>query len=881
MMRLLARSRTAFPRVASLVVVTATLAIVYAIGDAAEAHAQAVSSSASTARTKGNNSVPAERSPARFGSAARTTQAPVLDGKLDDVAWQSAPVIDQFLEYEPNTGATPRFRTELRVLYDDKYLYVMGRMFDPAPDSILSLLARRDVRTESEQLKLVIDSYHDRRTGYQFIVNPAGVKRDFYVYNDNTEDVTWDAVWDVATKIDSLGWTAEFRIPFSQIRFNRDVSKTFGLLVVRDVARTRQRISWPLYRRDVQGYVSQAGEIEGIEQLPQPRRLEVTPYVVTKNSTRLERTGAYSTPQTQAVGADVKLGIGSNLTLDATINPDFGQVEADPSVLNLGAFEQFFEERRPFFLEGAGIFQFRTTCGDIDNGCTGLFYSRRIGRAPQLNGAYSDPANPTASRILGATKLSGRLANGVSVGVLGTVTEREQGPGEQTLEPQTTYAIARVQQDLRNGQSGIGAMLTATNRRLDQWSEKFLRSDAYTGGVDVRHRFHKNDYEIAAYAAGTSVSGSAAAIAATQRSSVHQYDRPDDDLAYDPTRTSLTGDAQRISMSKFGGGVTRFQTVLERFSPGFESNDVGFLNRADQQMVRNWFSLQFNDPTRFYRRAFTNFNTSNTWNTAGLAISQGLNTNWHVELKNTYWMHGGGNLNDRIATYDDRVSRGGPAVRRSPSYNWFAGVEGDRRKWYTPVMFTGRFGGDEGRSRGWWIDPSLQIRVSSRFSASTNLFYERATNDDQWLSNAQPTRGGATSYTFARLQQTTVRMTGRVNYTATPTLSAQLYLQPFVSSGDYTDWKELADPRSGSYAARYKPFGTRDPGGFNVREFRSNAVVRWEYRPASTVFFVWQQGRSGNDPSQPNFDFSRDVGGVFNLHPMNAFLVKASYWFNP
>ncbi len=870
------RSRAVFSRVASVTIAGAALLFVHA----ASAGAQGATTASAT-RAGGNNSVPPERSPARFSSAARTTQAPILDGKLDDAAWQAAPVIDQFLEYEPNTGATPRFRTEVRVLYDDKYLYVMGRMYDPAPDSIISLLSRRDVRTESEQLKLVIDSYHDRRTAYQFITNPAGVKRDFYVYNDQVEDATWDAVWDVATKIDSLGWTAEFRIPFSQIRFNRDAAKTFGFLVVRDVARTRQRISWPLYRRDVQGYVSQAGEIGGIEQLPQPRRLEVTPYVVAKNSTRLERSGAYSTPQTQTMGADVKLGVGSNLTLDATINPDFGQVEADPSVLNLGAFEQFFEERRPFFLEGAGIFQFRTACGDIDTGCTGLFYSRRIGRAPQLNGVYSDPSNPTASRILGATKLSGRLSSGLSVGVLGTVTEKEEGPGDRTLEPQTSYGIVRVQQDLRKGQSGIGAMFTATNRSLDQWSENFLRRSAYTGGVDFRHRFYKNYYELTAYAAGSSVQGTAPAIASTQRSSVHQYNRPDDELAYDPTRTSLTGDAQRISMSKFGGGITRFQTVLERFSPGFESNDVGFLNRADQQMVRNWFSLQFIKPTKLYRRLQTNFNTYNTWNTAGLALSQNVNTNWHMELKNTYWVHAGGNLNELTPTFDDRVSRGGPAVRRSPAYNWNIGVEGDRRKWWTPVLFVGQSGGDEGRSLARWVQPSLQFRVSSRFSASTDLYFEHATNDDQWLNNVASTATTPAAYTFARLDQNTLRMTGRVNYTATPALSMQLYLQPFVSTGDYTDWKELADPRADSYAARYKSYSTKDPGGFNVREFRSNAVVRWEYRPASTLFFVWQQGRSGNDPTQPNFDFTRDVNGVFGLHPMNTFLIKASYWFNP
>lgn len=849
-------------------------------------HAQPSANTSATkaAKNSGARNSSAEisvKEPARNALAARAVHAPVLDGKLDDEAWKTAPLIDEFLEYEPTTGAVPRFKTEVRILYDDKYLYVMGRMYDPAPDSIISLLSRRDVRTESEQLKLVIDSYHDRRTAYQFITNPAGVKRDFYVYNDNTEDATWDAVWDVSTSIDSLGWTAEFRIPFSQIRFNRDTDKTFGLLIVRDVARTRQRISWPLFRRDRQGYVSQGGDISGIQSLPQPRRLEVTPYVVTKNETRLQSSGAFTTAQSQTAGADLKYGVGSNLTLDAAINPDFGQVEADPSVLNLGAFEQFFEERRPFFLEGAGIYQFRTACNDIDTGCTGLFYSRRIGRAPQLGNTYRDPSNPTATRILGAAKLSGRLSSGLSVGVLSTVTDKERGVGGQTLEPQSTYAIARVQQDLRGGQTGIGGMVTMTKRNLDNWTENSLRENAYTGGIDLRHRFAKNNYEFTAYVAGSAVDGTTNAIAATQRNSVHQYNRPDDDLVYDPTRTKLGGDAERISLSKFGGGVTRFQSVLERFSPGFESNDVGFQSRADQQMFRNWFSLQFLKPTKVYRGVRMNFNTYNAWNTAGLALAQNLNTNWHVELKNTWWVHGGVNVNELTPTFDDRVARGGPAMRRSRSYNWNTGIEFDRRKWYTPTIFVGHGSADEGFSYWNWIEPSLQFRVSSRFNASAGLYYEKSVSDDQWFDNITPTGSSTTHYTFAHLDQNTLRMTARVNYTATPTLSMQLYAQPFISSGDYSNWREIDNARSSSYAGRFKPYSSADPGGFNVREFRSNAVVRWEYRPASTLFFVWQQGRSGNDPTQPNFDFNRDVNRVFGLHPMNTFLIKASYWFNP
>src|SRR5687767_783395 len=558
----------------------------------------------------------------------------------------------------------------------------MARMYDPAPDSIISLLSRRDVRTQSEQLKLVIDSYHDRRTAYQFIVNPAGVKRDFYVSNDNNEDATWDAVWDVATAIDSLGWVAEFRIPFSQLRFATKDEHTFGFMVVRDVARTGARISWPLYYRDRQGYVSQSGELNGIRGIGQPSRLEVSPYVVTKNETRPSGS-SFRHPQSVSAGADIKYGLSSNLTLNATINPDFGQVEADPSVLNLSAFESFFEERRPFFLEGSGILTFNTSCGDIDTGCRGLFYSRRIGRAPQLAGVYGDEASPTNSTILGATKLTGRLGRGLSLGFLDAVTQREVGTENRTIEPTTNYAVARLQQDMNDGQTGLGLMMTGVNRSLDDETDLFLRRAAYTGGLDIRHRFFKRNYEMRAYIAGSTVSGTQDAIAATQRDGVHRYQRPDDDLEYDPTRTSLTGNAQRLTVSKFGGGVTRFQSVLQRFSPGFETNDLGFQARADEKMFRNWFSLNFNKPTNVWQRAAFNFNTMQRWTTDGLPTTIGLNTNWHLQFKNFFWGHIGANVNNFTETYNDRVARGGPALRNSAGSEVWAGVETDNRQPYT------------------------------------------------------------------------------------------------------------------------------------------------------------------------------------------------------
>jgi hypothetical protein len=825
---------------------------------------------------------------ARVSSAIRAQRAPELDGRDVEEVWYAAPVIDQFLEYEPNEGAETRFKTEARVVYDDRYLYVLVRMFDPAPDSIVSLLARRDVRVSSEQLKLVIDSYHDRRTAYQFAVNPAGVKRDFYVYNDGVEDASWDAVWDVATAVDSLGWVAEFRIPFSQLRFANKPEHTFGLLIVRDVARTGARISWPLYRRNVQGYVSQSGEINGIRGIPSPRRIEVTPYVVTKNVTQ-PAGSSYSHSQQMTGGADIKLGLSSNLTLDATVNPDFGQVEADPAVLNLGAFETRFQERRPFFLEGTGIFTFNVHCNDIDTGCTGLFYSRRIGRAPQLSGEYDYVSNVRATTIVGAAKMTGRLSKGLSVGLLNAFTEREEGELDETIEPRTNYAVARLQQDLRQGQSSIGAMVTAVNRDVDEFSAGFLRREAYTGGLDVRHRFGNRRYELAAYVAGSHVAGSADAIAATQRSSVHSYQRPDDDVEYDPTRTSLSGDAQRISISKFGGGITRFQSVYQRFSPGFEINDVGFLTRADEQMFRNWFALQFTQPKAFYLRANWNFNYWQHWSAGGLPTNIGVNTNAHIQLKNQWWLHSGVTYSNFLGrNFLDRVSRGGPAVRRSPSVDYWGGIEGDARKAVQPFLWGGYWRSDEGNSHNWWLEPSLSFRASTRFSSSVGFTYIRNTDDAQWWGNFGDAGADTTHYTFAHLDQTTLSLTARVNYTFTPNVSLQVYAQPFLTSGTYSDWRELDDPRAERYGDRFKPFAATavggdsdDPGGFNFGQFRSNTVLRWEYRPGSTLFFVWSQGRDRSAAGAARFRFRDDVENLFRQHPDNTFLIKASFWFNP
>src|SRR2546423_1899889 len=342
----------------------------------------------------GAQSVRGQGTPA--GDASRASQAnasiaerpPVLEGRAEPSFWRRAEPVPGFRVFDPKEDGDPSFQTEAKIAYDAENLYVFTRMFDPHPDSIVSLLSRRDVKTQSEQVKVMIDSYHDRRTAYEFAVNPAGVKRDYYEYDDSREDITWDAVWDVATRIDSLGWTAEFRIPLSQLRYPHAAEHSFGIMIMRDIVRTSERDSWPIYRRSKSGIASQFGELTGLRGLGSPHRVELAPYVITKNSSVVQTNG-FARTQKQAVGGDLKYGLTSNLTLDATVNPDFGQVEADPAQLNLSAFETFLAERRPFFLEGTGIFSFNTDASR-------MFYSRRIGRAPQLAGLGNDP-NPGIS----------------------------------------------------------------------------------------------------------------------------------------------------------------------------------------------------------------------------------------------------------------------------------------------------------------------------------------------------------------------------------------------------------------------------------------------------------------------------------------------------
>jgi len=816
-------------------------------------------------------------------SAVRAATPPVLDGRDDDPVWALAPAITGFREVRPSEDAEPKQRTVAKVSYDARNLYVFVRAYDAAPDSIVRLLSRRDVQTASDQIIVMVDSYHDRRTGYEFAVNPAGVKADYAIYDDGNEDSAWDGIWDAATQIDSLGWTAEFRIPLSQLRYPSGSTRTFGFLIWRSIQRYTSQMSWPLYRQSKTGFVSQFGELTGLSDLAPPRRAELTPYLVTKSEPIPDGDG-FDRHQGVNLGADLKYSIASNLTLNATVNPDFGQVEADPAVLNLTAFETQFQERRPFFVEGRGLFNFDVNCNAVNCSGEGLFYSRRIGRAPELGDLYGNEASAKSTTIIGAAKITGRLPGGLGLGVLSAVTDHETGPGKATIEPTANYSVVRLTQDYDSGNGSVGLMFTGVNRWLDSWSEPYLHRNAYVGALNFRQRLFGNRYEVGGAMDLSRVAGSRSAILSTQTDPVHFYQRPDGDLRVDSTRTSLPGDAEEIHFGKHGGQRLKFETSYSRRSPGFEINDLGFLLQADQQSWNNWMGLRFNHPNRLYQSLNWNFNWWQFWSAGGLATERAANTNMHVQLNSRWWLHAGGTVGQLGTTFCDRCARGGPALRQDPYIAPWMGLEGDSRRPLVPFMWINYSRADGGRSRRINLNPELDLKVASRFTTSLAVDYTRNRNDSQWFQNYSDSLTGLQHFTFAHLEQTTVGLTWRLDYTFTPTMSLQLYAQPFIAKGTYSNVRELATPRAASYNARFQPYAdtsvSKNPGGFNLKQFRSNAVFRWEYRPGSTLFVVWSQGRDGSDDRPGRGSYDNNLGDLFSLPSQDTFLVKLSYWLS-
>jgi hypothetical protein len=850
----------------------------------------------------------------RLATALRAEAAPVLDGRLDDPVWGTATPLTGFVQRDPQEGQPGTERTEAWVAYTPHALYVAVRAWDSDPSGVTARLTRRDEDSPSDWIAVGIDSYFDRRTAFGFFVNPAGVKRDTYLFNDVEEDDSWDAVWDVAVHRDEQGWVAEFEIPFSQLRFPAAPEHTFGFQVVRTITRKNEEQHWRLMPKTESGTVSQFGELAGLRGLQPPRRIEVMPYVVARQDlSPAEEGNPFATGQDRhmRVGGDLNLGVTSNLTLTATINPDFGQVEADPAVVNLSAFETFFPERRPFFSEGLDAFRFNLGVGDGDNSSNTLFYTRRIGRAPQgeadARGGYAQHVPYT--NILGAAKLSGKTPSGWTVGLLGAATAQETARVVDSagaaltdvVEPGSYYMVGRLARDFRDGNSQAGLFGTATLRDLpDDGGLDFLHRQAYTGGLNWRHRFAGNRYSFSGWIAGSHVAGTAEAIDRTQRSSARYFQRPDNDyVTYDPTRTSLTGVGALVGFEKISGDW-RFMIGGDTRSPGFEVNDLGFQSQVDQTGQWLWVQRRWVQPGKVFRSVHVNLNQWAGWNYGWDRAYTGGNVNMHFQLLN-YWGWSFG-VNRNLGGLNDRALRGGPAMAQPGNWNgWFNAFTDSRKAVRVSVGGFWFVQPEANDTRGWGLWGTLALRPTANVDVSFSP--EWNVNDDDWQYLDAPEAAGATQYLFGELHQRTASASIRANITVTPELSVQLWGQPFISSGDFVEFMRVTDPRAERYQDRWDVFagsrvttddagevsidvdadGTADVGlgnpDFQYLSFLSNAVLRWEFRPGSSLYVVWQHGR-GDASTNGRFDLGEGLRGLGRAPASNTFLVKMSYWFS-
>jgi hypothetical protein len=840
----------------------------------------------------------------------------VLDGALTEPAWATAEVASGFTQMRPDPGEPSSQRTEAHVLYDDDALYIGFRCYDDDPEEIVRRLARRDDWNISDKVVVAVDSYGDGRTAFVFGVNAAGVKYDFLIYNDSNEDFSWDAVWDVAVAPMEGGWTAEFRIPLSQLRFQVDTgAQQWGIEFQRDIARRDEKSFWAPILPDQDGIVSRFGTLGGLEGLTSPRRLEVQPYV----ASRLTREPGdvddpfYSENNVAAtVGADLKYGLTSNLTLAATINPDFGQVEADPAVVNLSQFEVFFEERRPFFIEGIDVFEFGGTRAYTTVFRPTFFYSRRIGRRPQRSldsDTYEYLDVPDQTTIASAAKLSGKVG-GWSIGVLDAVTVEEHAEyltpdGDRltaAVEPLTNYAVGRIKRDFRDGGTVVGGLVTATNRSMSESAfASLVPEHAYVGGVDFEHSWADRTWAVNGTLVGSYVAGSAEVIEEIQRAPQRYFQRPDADyLTVDPTRTSLSGTYGELAVARTSGKL-RGSLTANLVSPGFDVNDLGFQSRSDGYALSGIVLYNENDPgAGWLRRWGGNVNWNVATNGAGQVINGRLNANANLQLSNLWGggVYVGGNP---VEVYNDRLTRGGPIGRRPADLGGNVWVYSDSRKAVSGDAFV--FARTEFIDNPEYdVETGLDITVRPNGALELVLSPSFSTqyDTDQYITAVDDEAAAATfgtRYVFGDIEQTSFALGLRANWTFSPDLTLQLYAQPFVTAGQYSGFKEFRAPGTydfdvygvdrGAVTADGDAFVVEPGDGgegftfgdpdFNFRSLRGSAVVRWEYRPGSALFFVWQQQRDAVEPFG-DFDLDRDFGAIFREDVQNIFLIKATYW---
>lgn len=859
--------------------------------------------------------------------AARLSAPVALDGKLDEEVWRTAPVATDFRQSQPDEGKPATQETEVRFAYDDEAIYIGARMFDTdGGKGVRTRLMRRDAMTESDSdiLQVVFDAYHDHQSSFFFWVNPSGSKRD------GTGDATWDPVWQVQTRIDSLGWTAEIRIPFNQLNFSRAVDQTWGVQILRFSHRTNERSHYAWWPNNESGGPQRYGHLENIRITERPRGFEVLPFTVAR--ARYVRPADPDNPFTKSndrdyrAGGDLKYRLTSNLTLNAAFNPDFGQVEVDPAVVNLSAFETFFPERRPFFIENQSAFGFGSFscffCSNVSN--LQMFYSRRIGRSPQIfpSGTYVD--RPENATILAAGKITGRTSNNYRIGIMNAVTRRmnadvitvDEETGAQTssvaeVEPLTNYFVARPSRDFKGGQFRAGAIATSVDRFTDDaLAESRLSKHAREIGIDWYAATKDRQYTFFGQQAFSDVRGSKTAIERIQRSSARYFQRPDRDSGenglfsdrLDPAATRLSGYGGYARVAK-ESGTWLWESMVNYRSPGFEVNDISFNTRSDYIWMNANLARSVTKPGPVFRNYFAVLSLQQQFNYDGDRTDRQVAAGMFTQLRN-FW---GFNAFTIYApdVLDDGATRGGPVVkRRGYSYNQlFIGTDA-RRKISLSMnpSYLIRHKGDPQLNLNAYITfkptSSVQLSAGPSFSKSPSLAQFVTSGADSAATNFYGRR-----YIFARIDQKQLSMTTSANIVVSPTLTFEAFAQPLIASGNFNTFREFTNPREATFndfrpgieltsaivdgaklytvdadgtGTRAQPISFFDPN-FNFRSLRGSAVMRWEYRPGSTLYFVWQQNRSDSDPVG-DFRFSRDRGALFDAHPDNIFLVKASYW---
>ena len=850
----------------------------------------------------------------------------VLDGRLDDPIWSAAQPVTDLLQREPDEGRPPSERTTVLVSYDADAIYVGARMFDSTPGAIVRRLGRRDAAAHSDDFEVLLDTYHDHRTAFRFAVSAAGVESDELIGDDGEySDDSWDPVWQAATAIDSLGWTAELRIPFSQLRFSPTTRQVWGIRFERWIERKNERDMFPYVPRTAAGEASHFAHLVGLRDIGSPKRGELLPFTVGR--------ATYHRPSDPAdpfdgasryhggAGMDLKYGVTPSLTLDGTVNPDFGQVELDPAYVNLTEYEEFLKERRPFFVEGGDIFGFGGSGGGINHFSESplYFYSRRIGRPPQ-GSAHADGYvdMPTSSTILGAAKLSGKLGRGWALGVLDALTDREWATiadptgarSRAEVEPLTNYFTGRLTRDLRGGNTTFGLLGTGVHRDIRTPTLDFLRTSAYAGGVDVLHRWGHNTYTLAGNFGGSYIEGDPAAIQQAQRSSNRYFQRPDArSFRYDPQRRALGGINAELYLNKVAGNWI-WGVATRTVAPGFEVNDLGFQKRVDLTSVAAAGGRRWTRPLLMFRKAYAYLTFTPSWNYDGNPIERKYGLLGYAQFRN-FWAA------DISASYsaavlDDRLTRGGPLAAKPAGASASVEVYTDNRKQMSGYAFASY---SRTAAGGWSVSvlPQVTLRHGTALSLSVGPYYDVERSPAQYLqrvSDSTATATGGSRYVFAELYQHTVELTFRVNAAISPALSIQLYAQPFSFSGNYRSFKELLAPRTYAFTTYGRDNGSTirdtvlgsggnagqgyvvDPGGrgrpftladpdFRTRSLQFKAVLRWEYRPGSTLYLAWTQSRSGYFPGDSSFSVGRDLGTeLFRDRPTNVLLVKVSYWLS-